>query len=199
MASKLPFVFAASLMLIAGVAGAVWIETNRSDGAAAAASAIGGPFSLTATDGATVTDQSLRGKWLLIYFGYTFCPDACPTALGNISAALVKLGAHARRVQPLFITIDPRRDTPEVMAKYVKSFDPRILGLTGSAAALAVVAREFGVYVAPQKAEGDDYLIDHSSFIYVMNPQGGFAATLAGNLPGAKMAARLEQLMSSNS
>jgi protein SCO1 len=199
MASKLPFVFAASLMLIAGVAGAIWIETNRSDGAAAAASGIGGPFSLTATNGAVVTDQSLRGKWLLIYFGYTFCPDACPTALSNISAALVKLGARAQRVQPLFITIDPRRDTRETMAKYMKSFDPRILGLTGSAAALAVVAREFGVFVAPQKAEGDDYLIDHSSFIYVMNPQGRFAVTLAGNLPGAKMAARLEQLMSSNS
>ena len=201
MRSKSPFVLA-GLVLVAGIAGVAWFETSRSGGAGTAAIAapgIGGPFRLTATNGETVTERSFRGKWLLVYFGYTFCPDACPTALNNISAALARLGARASRVQPLFITVDPRRDTPEVMAKYVRSFDPRILGLTGSVAAVSDVAREYGVYVAPQKAQGDDYLVDHSSFIYVMNPDGKFAATLAGSLPGAQMAARLERLLSSSS
>jgi cytochrome oxidase Cu insertion factor (SCO1/SenC/PrrC family) len=94
--------------------------------------AIGGPFTLVATDGTAVTDASYRGKWMLIYFGYTFCPDACPAALANVSAALKMLGNEADKVQPLFITVDPKRDTRQVLGEYLKSFDPRIIGLTGS-------------------------------------------------------------------
>ena len=192
----------AAMMAVAGVGAATWVVTSRSGANATPASplaAIGGPFTLTATDGATVTDATYRGKWLLVYFGYTFCPDACPTALTNISAALQRLGPLADRMQPLFITVDPRRDTPKVMAAYVKSFDPRIIGLTGSTAAIAEVVKEYGVYVAPQKAEGNDYLVDHSSFIYVMNPQGKFIATLSGSAAGTQLAQRLEQLMSQTS
>ena len=96
---------------------------------------IGGPFTLSAPDGTTVTDQTYRGKWLLVYFGYTFCPNSCPTMLLEIATALEKLGPDAARVQPLFITVDPQRDTPEVLQQYTQSFDPRIVGLTGSAAA----------------------------------------------------------------
>ncbi len=201
MPSKPLLVLAAGLPLLVGAAGATWLATSRSgvEAAAAAAPRIGGPFTLAAADGATVTDRSFRGKWLLIYFGYTFCPDACPTALSNISAALARLGRLADRVQPLFITVDPRRDTAKVMAEYVKAFDPRILGLTGSAAAIADVAREYGVYVAPQKGEGDDYLVDHSSFVYVMTPRGKFAATLAGTMPGAQMAVEIERLLAPGS
>ena len=193
---------AAAMLLVAGIAGATWLVTTRTGASAAPAApavAVGGPFTLTATDGATVTDQSYRGKWLLVYFGYTFCPDACPTALTNISAALQQLGPLADRVQPLFITVDPHRDTPKVMADYVKAFDHRIVGLTGSTAAIAAVTKEYGVYVAPQRSEGDDYLVDHSSFIYLMNPDGKFVATLSGAATGAQLAARLQTLLSQTS
>jgi protein SCO1 len=200
-----PFVVlcaATGLLLLGGGAGITWIAMSRTGASAASASpttAIGGPFTLTATDGSTVTDETYRGKWLLVYFGYTFCPDACPTALGNIGNALRRLGPLAQSVQALFITIDPHRDTRQVMKAYLKSFDPRIVGLTGSATEITIVAREYGVYVAPQRSSGGDYLIDHSSFVYVMNPAGKFVATLAGTASGAKMAAQLETLLSKTS
>jgi protein SCO1/2 len=94
--------------------------------------AIGGPFTLVATNGENVSDQAYRGKWLLIFFGYTFCPDACPTALNNISLALERLGSDADKLRPLFITVDPQRDTREVLSDYLRSFDSRITGLTGT-------------------------------------------------------------------
>src|SRR6266542_5971239 len=112
---------------------------------------IGGPFTLTSPDGATVTEQTYRGKWLLVYFGFTSCPDSCPTALLEIAAALEKLGPGADRLQPLFITVDPLRDTPAVMGNYTQSFDPRIVGLTGTPQQIAAVAQEYGVYYAPHK------------------------------------------------
>ena len=93
---------------------------------------IGGPFALIAPDGTTVTEQTFRGKWLLVYFGYTFCPNTCPMTLNEIATALEKLGTDATKMQPLFITVDPQRDTREVLEQYTRSFDPRIVGLTGS-------------------------------------------------------------------
>jgi protein SCO1/2 len=155
--------------------------------------AIGGPFTLVSADGRTVTDQTFRGKWMLIYFGYTFCPDACPTALTNMGVALQKLGPEAARIAPLFITVDPKRDTVKAMAEYLKSFDPRIVGLTGSEAQTGVAAKAYHVYVAPQKSEGDDYLVDHSAYIYLMSPQGKFVTVIAGNIPGDRMADRLRK------
>lgn len=161
--------------------------------------AIGGPFTLVGADGKPVTDHSYRGKWMLVYFGYTFCPDVCPTTLNNITQALAKLGPDANRISPLFITIDPKRDTPKVIGDYVKAFDPRIVGLTGSADQIAAVAKEYRVYYAPQPGAGDDYLVDHSSFVYLMNPQGGFAKVLPGNMSGGEMAAAIRPFVGSNS
>ena len=109
---------------------------------------IGGPFTLSTPDGTTVTDQTYRGKWLLVYFGYTFCPNSCPTTLLEVATALKKLGPHAPQVQPLFITVDPERDTPKVMQQYTASFDPRIVGLTGTQQQIAAAAQEYGVYYA---------------------------------------------------
>ena len=114
-----------------------------------AAPQIGGPFALVDGDGKTVTDQDFRGKYMLIYFGYTHCPDACPTALNDIALALDKLGEGRKRVQPIFITVDPERDTGPVVADYVKAFSPDIIGLTGTAAAGVVEANwalESGLY-----------------------------------------------------
>jgi protein SCO1 len=159
--------------------------------------AIGGPFKLVSTNGENVTDQSSRGKWLLIFFGYTNCPDACPTALNDISVALEKLGADASKLQPLFITVDPQRDTREVMSDYLKYFDSRIVGLTGSEEQIDSVAKEYGVYVAREKSatSGDDYLVSHSAYLYLMGPQGKFVNVIQGSEGGEAIAAWLRKQM----
>ena len=159
--------------------------------------AIGGPFTLVSTNGESVTDQSFHGKWVLIFFGYTSCPDLCPTALTNVSVALEKFGSDAGRIQPLFITVDPQRDTRDVMANYLKSFDARILGLTGTQAQIDGVTREYRVYVALDKSErgGDDYLVSHSAYLYLMDPSGKFASVIQGNEDGDAIVAWLREKM----
>ena len=154
----------------------------------------GGPFSLIAGDGRTITDKSFPGRWLVVYFGYTFCPDVCPTTLGAIAEALEKLGPRAAKIQPLFITVDPRRDTPEVIQKYVAAFDLRLIGLTGSPASIAAAARAYHVFYEREESDGA-YLIDHSTWIYVMNPAGGLAQALPGASSGAAIAAAIATLM----
>src|SRR5258708_33310118 len=160
--------------------------------------AIGGPFTLVSTNGEQVTEQRYRGKWLLIFFGYTFCPDVCPTALNNISVALENLGADAGKLQPLFVTVDPQRDTREVMRDYLKSFDSRIIGLTGPQDQIDLVVKEYRVYAAPQKSEteGDDnYLVSHSAYVYLMDPQGKFVNVIQGSESGEEIAAWLRKQM----
>ncbi|HXQ51768.1 MAG TPA: SCO family protein [Stellaceae bacterium] len=168
------------------------------DGQGVTSIAIGGPYKLEAPDGTVVTEQSYRDKWQLVYFGYTICPDACPTTLNEIAGALEKLGPDAAKVQPIFITIDPARDTPKAMGEYVKAFDPRIVGLTGTPDQIAAVAREYRVYVAkvPDKDAPDGYLMDHSSVIYVMRPgDGRFVATFTTETSADQMAARLKKFI----
>jgi protein SCO1 len=156
---------------------------------------IGGHFSLVATDDTEVTDRSFPGKWLVLYFGYTFCPDACPTALNMIAEALDELGALADRIQPVFITVDPQRDTPPVIAEYVKAFHPRLVGLTGTEAQIAVVAKEFRVFYQARQLGGEEYAIDHSSYVYVIDPGGRVTALITANLPGHPVAAELKRLV----
>jgi protein SCO1/2 len=132
---------------------------------------------------------------VLIYFGYTSCPDACPTALNNIGIALDRLGGNAAALQPLFITVDPKRDTRENLSEYMKSFDPRIAALTGSGDQIAAVVKEFHVYVDAHAESGSNGLIDHSSVFYLINPEGKFLEVLGGDLPGAAIANRLRQLV----
>jgi protein SCO1 len=157
--------------------------------------AIGGPFTLVATDGRPVTDQTYRGRWLLIYFGYTSCPDACPTALNDMGVALDRLGPEAAALQPIFITVDPKRDTREALAEYLKSFDPRIVALTGTAKQVAAVAEAYRVYYATHDTGGDSYLVDHSSFFYLIDPQGRFVDVMAGDLSGDGIAARIDHFI----
>ncbi|MBC7906590.1 MAG: SCO family protein [Rhodospirillaceae bacterium] len=146
-----------------------------SDGEHAAAS-IGGPFTLVDGDGKTVTDADFRGKWLLIYFGYTFCPDVCPTALSSVTEAMDKLAPEERfMLTPVFITVDPTRDTPTVMKDYASAF--HLVGLTGSTEQVAQVMKAYKVYGA--KAKGGDatsYTVDHSSILYLVGPDGRFVA-----------------------
>jgi protein SCO1/2 len=152
-------------------------------------------FVLKTSDGRDVTEASFPGKWLVIYFGYTHCPDACPTALNAIGSALAELGPHATKLQPLFITLDPQRDSPQAMADYVKAFDPRMLGLSGTEAQTAAAAKAFHVYYAVRRLGYGEYAIDHSSFIYIVNPDRQVVDLLTGNLPPAAIAAALRNLV----
>jgi protein SCO1/2 len=156
---------------------------------------IGARFELSLPDGSAVTNETFRGKWLVIYFGYTSCPDVCPTTLASVAQALTKLGPAADKVQPLFITVDPQRDTPEMIGEYVKFFDPRFVGLVGSPQQIATAARDFHVYYVVRQLGNNEYVIDHSSYLYVVDPKGDFVRLLSGDLPGHELATQLAQLM----
>lgn len=157
--------------------------------------AIVGHFNLVTLSGREVTMADYKGKWLLVYFGYTFCPDVCPTTLTQIGGALKSLGAQAKRVQVVFITVDPVRDSSAVMARYLKAFDPRIQGLRGDADAIEAAARSFHVYYRARSLGGGQYAIDHSSYVYVFDPTGRFVELLAPDVPGHKMAENLRRLI----
>ncbi|MDO9712276.1 SCO family protein [Paracraurococcus lichenis] len=133
--------------------------------------ALGGPFSLTDQSGRAVTERDYADRWMLVYFGYAFCPDVCPTELGTMAAALDAMGPAGERVTPVFISVDPQRDTPAALADYVARFHPRMQGLTGTPEQVAEVARRYRVYYARvQRPDMTDYLMDHSSFIYLVGP-----------------------------
>jgi protein SCO1/2 len=153
---------------------------------------IGGAFSLTDQNGKAYTDKDLRGHWTLLYFGYTHCPDVCPLTLELMGDVMGKLGAKATRVTPLFITLDPARDTPAVMKQYVAAFGKNFIGLTGSGAQIAPVLREFHVYAKKRPLAGGDYAMDHSGAIYLMDPKGKFAGTYEEEAGPDKIAADLK-------
>ncbi len=162
---------------------------------------IGGPFELVDSAGHSVTNRSWPGKFLLVYFGYTYCPDVCPTTLTTLTGALAKLGSRADDVQPLFITVDPKRDTPAVLAGYTAAFSPKLVGLTGSPEQIAQVAREYRVYYAEHRTGPgpDDYLMDHSSIIYIISPDGRFLSVLPADQPVDSMAAQILEHISAAS
>ena len=134
---------------------------------------IGGPFALQDGNGKTVSDQTLKGRPFLVYFGYTHCPDVCPTELAHISDILTKMGDKA--IPALFITVDPDRDTPKIMQDYVSSFNPAIVGLSGSPQAVEAAEKTFRVFARKGEKQPDgDYSMDHSSVVYLMNKNGAF-------------------------
>jgi len=139
-------------------------------------SAIEPAFTLVDHNGQTVSEKDYRGKWLLVFFGFTHCPDICPTTLAEIAQIMNRLETDADKVQPLFITVDPERDTPEIMAEYVSIFHSSIIGLTGTKEQVKQAADNFRVYYSrvEEKDAPDDYFMDHSAFIYLIDPQGRF-------------------------
>ncbi len=161
----------------------------------AGVASIGGPFALIDQDGRAVTDQTYRGRWMLIYFGYTFCPDVCPTELAVVAQALDKLAPGDRNlVAPIFITIDPARDNPAVMKDYVAAFHPAMIGLTGSEEQVAVAMKAYKVYGA--KAKSDDpanYTVDHSSILYLVGPDGRFTQHFPHGTSADDLAAALKK------
>lgn len=155
---------------------------------------IGGPFALTDQTGRARTDADFHGKLLLVYFGFTYCPDICPTDLQAIGIAMDQLGAKADGVQPLFITLDPERDTVEHLAQYVPLFHPRLIGLTGSASAVTQAADAYRVYYKrvnfdPAKS---DYTVDHSAFIYLVDRDGKYLGFFPPGTPAEKIAQMIE-------
>lgn len=169
------------LLLAAALAGGLlWHESDQLPGlgksVVTGTAQVGGPFRLTDQSGQVKTDRDFRGRYQLIYFGYSFCPDVCPTTLAVMGQALDKLGSEGKRVTPIFITIDPERDSPKVLADYMKAFGPEFVGLTGSADQIKQVEKEYRVYavkkpIDPARPERG-YGMDHSSVIYLMGPDG---------------------------
>jgi protein SCO1/2 len=179
-------------MLLVGTGVFLWIG-----GPNGGAASIGGPFTLEDGSGKTVTDADFHGKYMLVYFGYTFCPDVCPTTLTAVADAMDRLGPAAAKLRPVFITIDPRRDTPAVVKQYAAAFGPAIIGLTGTQPEIAQVAKEYRVYYAEHRTGPgpDDYSMDHSSVLYLMGPQGQFVAPLRADQSGEDMAKQLKRLI----
>ena len=152
---------------------------------------IGGPFALIDHTGKPRTDKDFRGELLLIYFGYSYCPDVCPTDLQQIGLAVDRLGPDGEAVQPLFITLDPERDTAAHLADYVPLFHPRLIGLTGGAEEIRRAALAYKVYYARYPPGSPDYVIDHSSFIYLVDDSG----TYIGFLPTGTTADRMIEII----
>jgi protein SCO1/2 len=139
-------------------------------------SAIGGPFKLIDQNGKTITDADLKGKPLLVFFGYTHCPDVCPTTLFEVSEMMHALGKDADRTNALFITVDPERDTPAVMKDYLSSFDPHLRAATGDANAIEAAEKAYRVYAKKVPTNNGDYSMDHTALVYLMDKQGRFVA-----------------------
>jgi protein SCO1 len=175
--SRLMVIFTAFIAGLVLCVGVIALIEGRSAGTGTVqAAAIGGPFNLIDQDGQPFSDHDLKGKTFLVFFGFTHCPDVCPTTLFEISEIMRTLGPEADRTAALFISVDPERDTPQAMKDYLSSFDPHLRGLTGDAAALAAVAKAYRVYYKKVPLEGGDYTMDHTAIVYLMDKDGRFVS-----------------------
>ncbi len=212
------FVMAALLaVMAAGFAQFTTLEAAQTATPDPLAKQFGGPFALTSHDGRKLSDTDFRGQFMLIYFGYTTCPDICPVDLAQQATALDLLGADADNIQPLFVTVDPKRDTPERITEFIASFHPRLIGLTGSETEIAAIARAYKIHRRKllQRADAheghgahdahkshadharhadhsdkdsEDYLVDHGSLTFLMGPDGAFRALLPRTFAPERMA-----------
>jgi protein SCO1/2 len=165
--------FVGGLVVVLGV---LLYATGQFSVGAPGPSAIGGPFKLIDQNGKPITEANLKGKPTLVFFGYTHCPDVCPTTLFELSEVLRAMGKDAGRAHALFITVDPERDTPAVLKDYLSAFDPHLIGATGSPQAVAAVEKEYRVYSKKVPTENGNYSMDHSAVIYLMDKNGRFVA-----------------------
>jgi protein SCO1 len=166
------FSLTALVLGVATLAGAIYLTMAMPRGSSAGAT-VGGPFSLTGPDNRIVTDQDLRGEPFLVFFGFTHCPDACPTTLFEMSEVLRKVGPD-KKVRALYITVDPERDTPAVLKDYLASFDPRIIGLSGPRPDVEAAMRAYRVYAKKVPLEDGNYTMDHTALVYLMDRSGKF-------------------------
>jgi protein SCO1/2 len=165
--------FVAGLVLFSAV---IFIVTGRAPAPIAMTSTVGGPFKLIDQNSKPIADSDMKGHPFLVFFGFTHCPDVCPTTLFDVSEVLRALGSDAKDVRALFITVDPERDTPAVLKDYLSSFDPRIVGVTGDEAAIASAEKAYRVYAKKVPLEGGGYTMDHTAIVYLMNKDGRFVA-----------------------
>ncbi|MFC3228200.1 SCO family protein [Marinibaculum pumilum] len=199
MPSRRTALLAAAILAIAAALGAyVLIATGSGRNSPAASAtgiaAIGGPFTLTGTDGRTVTEADLRGKPTVIFFGFTFCPDVCPTTLAELSGLIEALGDTADRLNFVFVSVDWERDRPATMASYLSAFDPRIRGLTGTQTEIAQVAKAYRVFYERVPTDNGGYTIDHTASVFLMDAEGRFTGTLAYGEDPAVMLQKLRRL-----
>ncbi len=194
---RTPIALVPYIVLVAVLLGAIlWQEGNELTSGQVTISGvadIGGPFTLTDQDGVPRRDADFRGRYRLVYFGYTFCPDVCPLTLGVMNDALDKMGFKAKVVAPIFITVDPARDTPKVLKTYLAAFGKNWVGLTGDDAAIANVAKEYRVYFKRQPLKGGGYGMDHSSVIYLMDPNGRYVTHYDDSIGPDALAADLKK------
>ncbi len=198
--------FISLVFFMIGAAAAVAVLNNRLEGPSPkfikveGKAAIGGDFALTDHTGKRVTQKDFAGRHMLVFFGFTSCPDICPTALQTIAQAMDLLGPSAERVIPVFITIDPERDTVERVAAYVGQFHDRMIGLTGTARKIQAVAKTYRAYFekVADESSSEDYAMDHTSIIYLMDGNGEYAAHFAFNTGGEEIARRTAEIVSQN-
>lgn len=176
------------LILLAAVAGGLLWTASETAGPGHAistgAAQVGGPFALVDQDDRIRHDSDFRGRYVLVYFGYTHCPDICPTTLSVIADAFGKIGARKTKLVPLFVSLDPERDTPKVMKTYLAAFGSEFVGLTGSPSAIKHAAEEYRVYYAKHPLPSGDYSVDHTSVLYLMGPDGKFVTFYADDSLG---------------
>jgi protein SCO1/2 len=165
--------FVAGLVLFSAV---IFVVTGRTPSPIAMTSAVGGPFKLVDQNSKPITDADMKGHPFLVFFGFTHCPDVCPTTLFDVSEVFRVLGNDAKDVRALFITVDPERDTPAVLKDYLSSFDPRIVGVTGDDASIAAAEKAYRVYAKKVPLDGGSYTMDHTAIVYLMNKDGRFVA-----------------------
>lgn len=194
-------IVAAIAALALFIGGAAWLlQTKDHAPIATGIAQVGGPFSLVNQDGKRVTEKDFIGHYTLVFFGYTYCPDVCPTELQVMTAALDRMGDQGKNIQPVFVTIDPERDTPETLKTYVENFGPRLTGLTGTPEEVAQAAKAYRVFY--RKADSGDpknYLMDHSSIIYLMGPDGLFIRPFTYTTDAKALASDLAKVIGSSS
>jgi cytochrome oxidase Cu insertion factor (SCO1/SenC/PrrC family) len=191
-------IFASAVLLIAaGLGGFAFMSRHLAESGGTGVALVGGPFSLTDQNGRRVSEKDFLGRHMLVFFGFTYCPDICPTELQVMTAALDEMGPQGEEIQPVFVSIDPERDTPEVLKSYVENFGPRLIGLTGTPEEIAAVAKAYRVYYAKagDQSSPDSYLMDHSSIIYLMGPDGRFVKHFPYTTDVAKLAAELKEAL----
>jgi protein SCO1/2 len=167
------------------------VVTLRPAGQGAQPSAVGGPFTLVSQDGKTVTDRDFLGTPFLVFFGFTHCPDVCPTKLFELSEVLRATGERGRPLRALFITVDPERDTPDMMKSYLGSFDERIVGLTGDPAAVSAAIRSYRAFARKVPLKDGDYTMEHTALVYLMDKKGQFVGAFNLERPPAEAAQEL--------
>ena len=187
--SRLNVVAMGAAILFVLASAAVWLS------GVPAKSKIGGPFALIDHHGRSVSERDYLGKPTLVFFGFTSCPDICPTTLFELTKQLEELGPDADHLNVVFITVDPERDTPQQLALYLSSFDPRIVGLSGARENISVAMRAYRVYARKVPLEGGDYTMDHTAAIYMMNGKGQFAGVMDSGEPKTTARAKLRRLI----